>query len=54
MREIKGPEAQTDQPRLNLRQKEIDNAIEGIGEIRKRTVRVSKKELLSARDDGRK
>jgi hypothetical protein len=54
MREIKGPEAQTHLPQSELRQEEIDKAVEGIGEIRKRTGRVSVEELLSARDEGRK
>jgi prevent-host-death family protein len=36
------------------RQAEIDNAIEGIRALRRRTGRITVDELLSARDEGRK
>ena len=41
-------------PEVDLRQEEINKAMEGIREIGKRTGRVTLKELLSARDEGRK
>jgi prevent-host-death family protein len=41
-------------PEVDLRQEEIAKAMEGIREIGKRTGRVTVKELLSARDEGRK
>jgi len=41
-------------PEVDLRQEEIARAMEGIREIGKRTGRVTVKELLSARDEGRR
>jgi prevent-host-death family protein len=41
-------------PEADRRQEEIDRAILGILEIRRRTGRVSVEELLSARDEGRR
>jgi prevent-host-death family protein len=41
-------------PEVDLMQEEIDDALAGILEIRKRTGRISLRELLSARDEGRK
>ena len=41
-------------PELDRRQEEIDKAIDGIREIRKRAGRIAVKDLLSARDEGRK
>jgi prevent-host-death family protein len=41
-------------PELDHRQEEIDKALAGIHELRKRTGRITVKELLSARDEGRK
>ena len=41
-------------PESDRRQEEIDKAIDGIREIRKRAGRITVKELLSARDEGRK
>jgi prevent-host-death family protein len=41
-------------PETDRRQEEIDKAIAGIREIRKRTARVTVKEILAARDEGRK
>jgi prevent-host-death family protein len=41
-------------PDVDRRQEEIDKAIAGILEIRKRTGKVTTAELLSARDEGRK
>jgi prevent-host-death family protein len=41
-------------PEVDRRQEEIDNAIDGIRQIRLRTGSVSVEELLSARDEGRK
>ena len=41
-------------PEVDRRQEEIDKAIEGIRQIRKRASRVTIKELLAARDEGRK
>jgi len=39
---------------VDLRQEEIDKALAGIRELRKRTGRITLTELLSARDEGRK
>jgi prevent-host-death family protein len=41
-------------PELDRRQEEIDKAVAGILEIRKRAGRITVEELLSARDEGRK
>lgn len=41
-------------PELDRRQEEIDKALMGIRELRKRTGTISLGELLSARDEGRK
>jgi prevent-host-death family protein len=41
-------------PELDRRQEEIDRALDGIRDIRKRTGRITVQELLSARDDGRR
>lgn len=41
-------------PEVDRRQDEIDKAIAGIGDLRKRTGRIRIDELLSARDEGRK
>jgi prevent-host-death family protein len=41
-------------PEVDQRQEEIDDALAGIREIRKRTGRISLRELLSARNEGRK
>lgn len=41
-------------PEVDRRQEEIDKALAGIRELRKRTGRISVDELLSARDEGRK
>jgi prevent-host-death family protein len=41
-------------PEVDRRQEEIDEALAGIRELRKRTGRITLKELLSARDEGRK
>ena len=41
-------------PELDRRQEEIDKALLGIRELRKRTGTISLGELLSARDEGRK
>jgi prevent-host-death family protein len=41
-------------PELDRRQEEIHRALDGIREIRKRTGRITIKELLSARNEGRK
>jgi hypothetical protein len=54
MREIKGPEAHTHLSQSELRREEIDKAIDGIREVGQRTGHVTVKELLSARDEGRK
>jgi hypothetical protein len=54
MCEIKGPEAHTHLPQSELRLEEIDKAMDGIREVGKRTSDVTLKELLSARDEGRK
>ena len=40
-------------PEVDRRQEEIDKALAGIHEIRKRTGRITLGELLSARDEGR-
>jgi hypothetical protein len=41
-------------PESDRRQEEIDRALDGILEIRKRTGRITIEELLSARNEGRK
>jgi len=41
-------------PDADRRQEEIDKALAGIRELRKRTGRITLKELLSARDEGRR
>ena len=41
-------------PEVDRRQEEIDKALTGIRELRKRTGRITLQELLSARDEGRK
>ena len=41
-------------PDVDRRQEEIDKALAGIRELRKRTGRITLKELLSARDEGRR
>jgi prevent-host-death family protein len=41
-------------PEMDRRQQEVDKALEGIRELRKRTGKVSLSEILSARDEGRK
>ena len=41
-------------PEVDRRQEEIDDALAGIREVRKRTGRISLRELLSARNEGRK
>ena len=41
-------------PDVDRRQEEIDKALAGIRELRKRTGRIKLKELLSARDEGRR
>lgn len=41
-------------PEVNRRQEEIDNAIEGIISLRKRTGKITFEELRSAREEGRK
>lgn len=41
-------------PEVNRRQEEVDRALASIREIRKRTRKVSLKQILSARDEGRK
>ncbi len=41
-------------PEVDRRQEEIDKALTGIRELRKRTGRITLRELLSARDEGRK
>jgi prevent-host-death family protein len=40
-------------PEADRRQEEIDKALAGIRELRKRTGRISLEDLLSARDEGR-
>jgi prevent-host-death family protein len=41
-------------PEPNVRQEEIDKAIEGIVRLRKRSGKISFDEIRSARDEGRK
>jgi len=41
-------------PEVDRRQQEIDNALAGIRDLRKRTGRITQLELLSARDEGRR
>jgi prevent-host-death family protein len=41
-------------PDVDRRQEEIDKALAGIRELRKRTGRITLRELLSARDEGRR
>ena len=41
-------------PEVDRRQAEIDKALGAIRELRKRTGRITVRELLSARDEGRK
>lgn len=41
-------------PEEDVRQEEIDRAIESIKELRNRTGRITVEELLSARDEGRR
>ena len=41
-------------PEEDRRQEEIDKALAGIRELRKRTGRITLKQLLSARDEGRR
>jgi prevent-host-death family protein len=41
-------------PEVDQRQEEIDKALSGIRELRKRTGKITPMELLSARDEGRK
>ena len=41
-------------PELDRRQEEIDKALAGIRELRRRTGRITVRELLSARDEGRR
>jgi prevent-host-death family protein len=41
-------------PEVDRRQEEIDEALAGIRELRKRTGKIAVGELLSARDEGRK
>jgi prevent-host-death family protein len=41
-------------PEADRRQEEIDKALDAIHELRKRTGRITLKELLSARDEGRR
>ena len=41
-------------PEQGRRQEEIDQALAGIREMRQRTGRITARELLSARDEGRK
>ena len=41
-------------PEVDRRQEEIDKALTGIRELRKRTGGITLQELLSARDEGRK
>ena len=41
-------------PETDRRQEEIDKALSGIRELRRRTGRITVSELLSARDEGRK
>ena len=41
-------------PEVDRRQEEIDKALAGIQALRKRTGRITSRELVSARDEGRK
>lgn len=41
-------------PEVDLRQQEIDEALAAIREIRQRTGKIRRSDLLSARDEGRK
>jgi prevent-host-death family protein len=41
-------------PETDRRQEEIDKALDGIRELRKRAGRITVSDLLSARDEGRK
>jgi len=41
-------------PEVDRRQEEVDRAITSIRELRKRTRKVSLKDILSAREEGRK
>jgi len=41
-------------PEVDRRQEEIDKALAGIRELRQRTGTITLKELLSARDEGRR
>ncbi len=41
-------------PEVDRRQEEIDRALAGIRELRKRTGKIAVDELLSARDEGRR
>jgi prevent-host-death family protein len=41
-------------PEADRRQEEVDRALAGIREIRRRTGRITVSELLSARDEGRR
>jgi len=41
-------------PEVDRRQEEIDKALAGIRQLRKRTGRITLRELLSARDEGRR
>lgn len=41
-------------PEEDVKQEEIDRAIESIKELRKRTGRITVEELISARDEGRR
>ena len=41
-------------PEVNRRQEEVDRALASIRELRRRTLKVSIKEILSAKEEGRK
>jgi prevent-host-death family protein len=41
-------------PEMNRRQEEVDRALASIRELRKRTLKVSIGEILSAKEEGRK
>ena len=41
-------------PEVDRRQEEVDRALASIRELRKRTVKVSIEEILSAKEEGRK
>jgi prevent-host-death family protein len=41
-------------PELDRRQEEVDRALASIRELRKRTLKVSIEEILSAKEEGRK